>query len=206
MSPLLYGFLSVVKSITVPQKYQYWPKLGSVSKDRPLKSRTSSIAANRTYTKIPVPSHRFRSSDSPTNRTTATSKIFWLYVLFFPFQFWLFSFSPLFGQYSSNNAIICLHLTRVLPVWKSEKCLTKRLKLKRIQVWNFAMTFYPLVHQQSWQATPEPITGFIQCGLSWISLCANAHNSFSATSVNFGVVVTNGFFNPECLFVIEWYM
>ena len=105
-------------------------------------------------------------------------------------------FFPLSGKYFSYYETGCLYSASVRIVWKSAKCLTKRLTLHRMQVWICAMTSSPLAHWYSWYATPEPATWFIQCGLSWLICRDTAPPSCSAWSLTLGVFVANDFY--EC--------
>ena len=63
--PLLYGFLSVHALIMVPQKFQYQSKSGSMSKDRPLKSRTLKLISYHTFVQINCP-HDITTSQFPS--------------------------------------------------------------------------------------------------------------------------------------------
>ena len=133
------------------------------------------ISANCAYNIVTVPPHSIIYTYAASiNCTTTTSKICLPYYLLFPLQLLLFTFYPFLRRYLYNGAIFCLPSISVLLVWKSEKCLTQRLTWQRIQVWICAMTFSPLDHLHCWQDTPEPVTGFFHCGLSWLSRRANA--------------------------------
>ena len=110
------------------------------------------------------------------------------------------------GLSFSYNVIVCLSSTGVCIVWRSANYLTQNLTLHIMKVWIFSMTLYPLSHWRSWQTTSEPITGFGQCGFSWLSRRSNAPPGCSESSSTLDAFVTNGFFNADVLFVIQWSM
>ena len=112
--------------------------------------------------------------------------------------------SPLIGRLFSNNAIISLSSTSVQLVWKIGKCLTHRFKLHRMKTCTCEIMFSTISRWHSWQATPEPVTDFSQCGLSWFSHLAKAPPGCSASASTLGGFVTKDLFGAILLVTMQF--
>ena len=117
------------------------------------------------YPRIPVPSRGGSSIDASVNLTTETSNRCLPRFIILPSSVLTICIFPLLGKYLSNYKIIFFYSNILQILWRRIKCLTQRFTLNRILVWICAMASSTLSRWNNWYATPEPVTGFVHCGL-----------------------------------------